>query len=603
MASFEKEKNEWRRIFAFSHRYLKKQRRRFAGILALLIAGSIISSVLPYFWGKMIDEMAIGNVLGVMAWLGWYFLVTFLTLGMSYLEGYWGSKLNYHVEAEIKQVLLKKALYLSCKELDTFDTGELTSRVISDGGEVMSFVFNVLTSSITIVVNIAAALFFSFRISVPLSLISIAFIPLSIFSNLMFKRSFKALSKLQKRYGDKVSSFYFGTLGHIPEIKSYGLEKAHAGRYQSILQEGWGLQKKQLFLGNKTSAVSSLIATASMASTLGVSALLIAKGTFTLGSMSSFQRYIDKLTSAVSTLLQMNYSAQSAIVAVDRMTDLLSLEDEIEENAAPCLPQVVTSVEFRNVSFRYQEGCEILRGASFRIASPGIYALVGENGSGKTTILKLLMRFYSADEGQIWINGIQADTLPLEALRKSIGYYSKNVYIQDGSLRANLLIGAGGEAAQAETAMLEALCEQVGLLPLIQELPEGLDTKVGENGKLLSSGQKQKIAMVRALLDPASILLMDEMTSDLDGEAERRVLTALQELARTKIILFVTHRILVTLSARETMVLENGEITASGTSQTLLSTSEKYQELFHKQQTGSDAQSGDCRTNTPTAIR
>ena len=255
------------------------------------------------------------------------------------------------------------------------------------------------------------------------------------------------------------------------------------------------------------------------------------------------------------------------------------------------------------MSFWYQEGCEILRGVSFRIDSPGIYALVGENGSGKTTILKLLMRFYQASGGEIQINEAQAGALPLEALRKSIGYYSKNVYIQDASLRANLLIRMGGEAAQVETAMLERLCEQVGLLSLIQELPEGLDTYVGENGKLLSSGQKQKIAMVRALLDPASILLMDEMTSDLDGEAERRVLTALQELAKTKIILFVTHRILVTLSAKETMVLENGRITASGTSQTLLATSEKYQELFHKQQTGSDAQSANRKIDAPAAIR
>lgn len=150
------------------------------------------------YLGEIIDEIALGHVHRLLRWLGLYLLIAFSTVGMSCLEEYWGSKLNYKVETEIKQQLLKKALYLRCKELDALDTGVLVSRIVSDASEVITFVFEVITSAVTIVVNIAAALFFSFRISVPLSAVSLGFIPLSIFSNIMFKRAYRVLSKLQK---------------------------------------------------------------------------------------------------------------------------------------------------------------------------------------------------------------------------------------------------------------------------------------------------------------------------------------------------------------------------------------------------------------------
>ena len=135
--------------------------------MTVLALGSILTSVTPYIWGEIIDEIALGHVHRLLRWLGLYLLIAFSTVGMSCLEEYWGSKLNYKVETEIKQQLLKKALYLRCKELDALDTGVLVSRIVSDASEVITFVFEVITSAVTIVVNIAAALFFSFRISVP----------------------------------------------------------------------------------------------------------------------------------------------------------------------------------------------------------------------------------------------------------------------------------------------------------------------------------------------------------------------------------------------------------------------------------------------------
>ena len=572
--------SEWKKIFTFAVPYLRRQWRSFAAVMAILMLGGIITSFTPYIWGEILDNIAEGRVQELATWLGLYFLITYVAMGMSIVEGYLGSKMNYAAEAEIKQKLMEKALHMRCSDLDQFDAGTLVSRVTSDSSAVISFVFEVITSIVMIVINVAAALLFVFYISAQLSFVSLAFIPLSIGANFIFKKAFRALSKLQRVYGDKLSSFLVGTLSHIPEMKAYCLERAQSRQYSDLIWEGWSLQKKQFVLSTKTSLVSSLIGSASTAAVLLLSTALIAQGRFTIGSMVSFQRYIDQLTGAVSSLLQMNYSAQSAGVAVDRMMELFSMEEEKGEDGSA--PLKVLSIAFQDVSFTYREEENVLAEIRFSIDKPGLYALVGENGSGKTTVLKLLMRYYAPSAGHISLNGQDITSYSTETVRRNIGYYAKDVYIKDGTILANLLLGSR-YTPETPPSHLDELCEKAGLRELISSLPDGLCTLVGENGKLLSSGQKQKIAVVRALLDDSSLLLLDEITSDLDGEAEEKIVSALAELGRKKIVLLVTHRVVPLQSARQAVVLEAGRVAAIGEHGKLLETSSVYWSLFKKQ--------------------
>ena len=337
--------------------------------------------------------------------------------------------------------------------------------------------------------------------------------------------------------------------------------------------------KKQFVLSTKMSLVSPLIQCSSTATVLLMSAALISAGRFTLGSMVSFQRYIDQLTGAVSSLLQMNYSAQSAGVAVSRMSELFAMEEEREDGISTAF--TVSRIDFQDVSFSYRNDEDVLKAICFTINEPGVYSLVGENGSGKTSVLKLLMRYYAVSDGQILLNNTDIKLLPIEAVRKSIGYYAKDVFIKDDTILANLLLGSEYSPESAPSNLGE-LCEKVGLSEFLDSLPDGLQTPVGENGKLLSSGQKQKIAVVRALLDDSSILLLDEVTSDLDGDAEEKIVSALSELGRKKILLLVTHRVLPLKSARQVVVLQNGHVEAVGSHDELLRVSLVYRSLFEK---------------------
>ena len=571
--------SEWRKIFAFSGPYLRHCWGAFAAVMAILVVGSGITSFIPYIWGRVLDDITEGRVRELALWLGLYFLITYITMGLSIVEGYLGSKLNYAVEAEIKQELMAQALHMRCADLDRLDAGTLVSRVTSDSSSVISFVFEVITSIVTIVINIVAALLFVFNISVQLSFVSLAFIPLSIGANFVFKKAFRKLTELQRAYGDKLSSFLVGTLSHIPEMKAYCLEKEQSKAYRDLIWEGWSLEKKQFFLSTKTSLASSLIGSASTVAVLLLSTVLIAQERFTIGRMVSFQRSIDQLTGAVSSLLKMNYSAQSAGVAVDRMRELFSMEEETGDGSA--MPLAVSSLAFQDVAFAYRGEETVLAGSCFALDKPGLYALVGENGSGKTTILKLLMRYYEPSGGCIMLNGRDISSYPMGAVRQNMGYYGKSVYIKDDTLLANLLLGSR-YTPEAVPPNLDDLCKKAGLSELIESLPEGLLTVAGEDGKLLSSGQKQKIAVVRALLDDAPVLLLGEITSDLDGEAEEKIVSALVELGREKIVLLVTHRILPLRAAKQALVLDKGRVVAAGTNDELLRTSPVYQGLFDK---------------------
>lgn len=565
----------------FCKRYFSKARSTVFLMLAIILFGGIIANIVPFFWGKIIDYLTLGNIQGLVACFLLYFVSTYLTYGLGILEGYIGAKLNYVFESQIKTDILNHILHMQCKDLDEFDTGTLISRVNSDSSTVVTFAFDVTTSIVIIAINIVSALFFAFRTSVRLSLASIAFIPLSVFVNMAFKKPFRLLSEDQKKYGDRMSSFSVGTLGHVIDSKAFCLEGERVRKYIELIREGWALQKRGLVLSNKSSIISSLITSASTFVMLFLSAVLIRQGSFTVGGMVTFQAYIDKLTSSISKLLQMNYSAQTAEVAIDRIQEVLSKDQEV--TAEKEMSMVVSQIALDNVSFSYRSGVPVLNNICFCIDRPGLYAIVGENGCGKSTVLKLLLQYYQANQGAICINEIDISKIPSSVIRQNIGFYAKDVYIQDDTLLSNLLLGTGISAdSNVPPEVLDA-CKRVGLDAFIDQLPEKYHTVVGENGKLLSSGQMQRIAVVRAMLSSYSVLLFDEITSDLDGYAEKEIIDILHEIAREKIIIHVTHRIRSAEGATQVFFMKQGKIEAVGTHESLMSVSKEYKDMFKQQ--------------------
>lgn len=444
---------DWDKIFAFCRPYILSHKKEFKVLFATIFLGTFISNLIPLIWGKLIDSLSNINIGKLLLFLLLYAVVTLLLFFMGVFESFLGAKLDYKIEGEIKQVMLAKALRMSCAELDAFDTGELMSRITSDAGSIIQFVIDALTSIVTIVINVITALVFSFEISPHLSAISLAFVPLSILSNIAFKNKFRELNERQKQYSDSLSSFLVNTLNHIFDIKAYRLEENETKQYANFLDKGWMLHKRNYRLNSFASAFSSVASVASVSVTILISGLLINKGLFTIGKMISFQGYIDKLSTSVNKLLGMNYSAQTTCVAIDRIQNLLSKSDDFEKSLKINETGIhIREISFEEVFFQYKEGIPVLENVSLSIREPGLYAFVGENGCGKTTILKLIMRYYRVVNGQIKLNDDCINDMSTLCVRSSIGYYGKSVYIRNDSLLNNLCLGSSMQIYQGVTA-------------------------------------------------------------------------------------------------------------------------------------------------------
>lgn len=574
---------EWKRIFSFFLSYLSRVRTQFIGVLLLIFGGTAISNIVPLIWGQIIDCLTKMDQRKLLLLMATYIGVTVLTSFLGLIENYIGVRLDYKLNSMVSEDIFDKTLRLTCSDLDKFDAGELVSRLTSDIDSVVSFTLDFFTSITTIVINVITAAYFSIKLSPVLALVSLFSVPISFFFNNRIKKLYRLVSELEKKYTDRKFGFLVETLNHIQDSKPYLLEKEQNKQYHSLITDGWGIQKKQLLVSYQSSVSSVLISSVSNFITIYVTGVLILKENFTVGNFVSFQAYISKLISGISRLLQMDYSAQAVALSVDRLENLLSRPSEAIYERGSDL--TIEKISFANVSFSYESKKDILSNLTFSICSPGVYTFIGENGCGKTTILKMIMRYYPPSSGNILINDKNITDYPLSSIRHNIRYFAKNVYIKKGSLLSNLLLGTPYYHSDIKIPppRLIELCEVVGLINFIEGLPERYLTDVGENGKLLSSGQKQKIALVRAMLCDCSMFLFDEETSDLDFLTEKETVKLLNRLGKEHIVIRVSHRLISIASSDLIFIIKDGQIVNAGTHAQLLEDSPEYRAFIPKQ--------------------
>jgi ATP-binding cassette subfamily B protein len=273
---------------------------------------------------------------------------------------------------------------------------------------------------------------------------------------------------------------------------------------------------------------------------------------------------------------------ERAMASSRRILDLIETPVRIRDAAgALALPQVRGDIEIRDISFSYRSGEPVLENFSLSVGAGETVALVGQTGSGKSTIIKLLLRFYSPNSGEILIDGQRIEDVSLADLRRRIGFVSQEVFLFQGSVRENIAYGTpdAGEHAIREAAQA---AEAIGF---IRELPNGFDTLVGESGLKLSGGQRQRISIARALLKNPPVLILDEATSSIDNETEAAIQKSLHRIARSRTMLVIAHRLSTIVHADRIVVLERGKILEHGTHAELIERAGAYASLW-KVQTG-----------------
>jgi ATP-binding cassette subfamily B protein len=363
-------------------------------------------------------------------------------------------------------------------------------------------------------------------------------------------------------------------------VKTFGRQPEEMTRFNETAQEVRGLSVRRAMTGRGFWMVLGLFGSIGPAVVYWYGGHRVIGGEASLGTVVALAALLPRLFQPASSLLNLNVNVLSSLALFERIFDYLDLEQEIRDKPnAIDLPPVEGEIEFQDVSFEYIKGQPVLRDVSFRIEPGQFVALVGATGAGKTTIISLISRLYDVTSGSIRIDGLDVRDVTLASLAKNIGMVEQEPYLFHTSIRDNLAY-ARPDATEEE---IEAAAQAANIDDFIHRLPDGYDTVVGEKGYRLSGGEKQRIAIARALLKDPAVLILDEATSNIDAMTESSIQQAIETVSHGRTVVAIAHRLSTILAADMILVVEGGHVVESGRHEELVQLGGYYSRLYERQ--------------------
>lgn len=502
------------------------------------------------------------------------------------LQAYIGSKKSLFVmktgqliDAQLILGYYKHLLHLPQRFFDTMQIGEITSR-ISDAVKIRSFINEV---AIEMIVNIFIVIFsfgLMFTYYWKLALVILLVIP---FYSLIYFLLNKFNKKVERKIMENAAELetqLVESVTHIRTVKEFGIEDFSnlktENKFVKLLFTTYKSGLNSIFAGTSTQFLASIFTVILM----WIGSGYVIDNAITPGELFSFYALIGYFTSPVASLIDMNKTAQNALIAADRLFEIMDLEREETENKVTLDRENIGDIKFENVSFRYGSRTEVFKNFNAVFKKNQTTAIVGESGSGKTTLISLLQNLYPIKEGKIMLGDYDLKYIHYQSLRNLVAVIPQQLNLFSGNIIENIALGDSFPDMQR----ILNLSKTLGITDFVEKLPNGFDTQIGENGALLSGGQKQRIAIARALYKNPEILLMDEATSSLDTNSERIVKEAIDNFkSQGKTVIVIAHRLSTIANADTILVMENGTIVAQGKHQELLDEKGLYYDLWHKQ--------------------
>ncbi len=363
-------------------------------------------------------------------------------------------------------------------------------------------------------------------------------------------------------------------------IKIYQKEQEELKKISMIIDERFKAIRKveQTRLG--AGPIMEIISSIAIAIVVFFAGYRSLQGAITLGEFVSFLAALMLAYQPVKALAGINVGIQEGVAAARRIYEIIDQKNEIinDENA-PSLKLTNATLEFKNISFVYPDGTQALKNLSAKIEGGRKVGLVGISGSGKTTFLNLIPRFFNLEHGQILVDGQNINNINLNSLRKEISLVSQDVILFDDTIKSNILYGN----SSASDEEIVAACKFAAAQDFIEKLPKKYETIIGENGIKLSGGQKQRLSIARAILKNSSIILLDEATSSLDSDSETVIQKAIENLTKNKTTIIIAHRLSTIMNCDKILVFDNGKIICEGSHEFLVNSSPIYKNLYEKQ--------------------
>ncbi len=508
-------------------------------------------------------------------------LLAVLRAVFAFLQAYTGERSSQTIAYDLRNEMYEKIQSLSFSYHDRNQTGQLMIRATDDIEKVRMFIGQGLLMGVSSVILLVGTLTILFTTNLRLTLVALPILPVAAIAFMVFSGASRPMfTKVQQRLSS-MNTVLQENLAGIKVIRAFTRENDQKAKFDESVN---ALVTQQIRLARLFAflfPVIFLVANLGQAAIQYFGGRQIIFGTLTIGQWQEFTLYLVFLFMPIGMLGFIVTQMSQASASANRIYEILDAQSDVTDKPdAIDLPQVQGAVRFEDVTFRYFESGEaVLRNVSFEAKPAQTVALLGATGSGKTTIINLIPRFYDPSSGRILIDGHDLRDVRLESLRSQIGIVLQETTLFSGTIRDNIAFGKS-EATQEE---VEAAAKAAAAHEFILSFPEGYDTPVGERGTTLSGGQKQRIAIARALLLDPRILILDDSTSSVDLTTEFHIQKALDRLMRGRTSFVIAQRISTVINADLILVLDKGRIAASGSHEELLENSEIYADIYHSQ--------------------
>lgn len=578
------------KTFSRLARYIGKSRITLVLLIFLTIVIALTDLVSPKLQQLAIDTITVDGgavhvdfplMLKYLAAMSVFFLLSAL---LTLIQERIAVRLSTSTVYIMRRELFEKISRLPIKYTDTHRHGDIMSRMTNDIDNVSSAISQSLTSLFSGVITVIGAVVMMLWFSPAVTLVAILTIPLTLIVSSM-------LAKFMRKYFIRQQTLLGQLNGQVEEmvtgyttVISYGKEPEAVEKFSAISDEFRRCSISARVWGSIMGPIMNFIGNLQYVLVAGFGGFLMLRGgNITIGSIQAMLQYSKKLSRPINMIANQYSSILTALAGAERIFDILDTPDEVDEGKSDITPaDIHGDIDFEHIDFSYVEGERVLKDLSLTVKPGQKIAIVGATGSGKTTIVNLLTRFYELDGGRITIDGTDITEIPKATLRRAIAIVLQDTVLFSDTIRSNIKYGR----LDATDDEMKRAAATARADTFIERLPDGYDTVLAESGSNLSEGQRQLLAIARAVLADPKILILDEATSSVDTRTEMHIQKAMAELMKNRTSLIIAHRLSTIRNADVIVVLSHGEIVETGNHDELLARGGEYSKLYESQFAG-----------------
>ena len=569
--------NNYKRLLLYAKPYSGRLMLAFL-FTSVAAAGNLF---VPWILKDVIDKVLMNKDIFLLNTIAVTIVIVFFIRGICfYAQTYLMSYVGQKVIIDIREAVYRKLQFLSLGYFEKRQTGTIMSYVTNDVGALQGSIIESATDFVTEMSILIGSLALMFNLHWKLSLLTLITMPLVAKAMDLFGKKLKRTSGIMQDRAADITAVLQETISSVRVIKSFVREEYEIARFVKENYANFRAQMKNAQVMATLTPVIELIAAIGVTFLIWYGGFEVINGNLTAGALIAFLVYATNLANPIKRLSRIYGNIQKAMAAAERVFSVLDEKtDIVEKENATELKAVIGKVDFKAVTFKYNENEVILKDINLAVKAGQMVAIVGPSGAGKTTIVNLLPRFYDPVAGNIYIDDVNIADVTLASLREKIGIVPQETVLFNGSIYDNILYGD----LTATTEEVMAAAKAANAHDFIMQMADQYQTQIGERGSKLSGGQRQRIAIARAILKNPRILILDEATSALDTESEKLVQDALDKLMVGRTSFVIAHRLSTILQADMIIVMEKGQIVEQGSHEELLKLDGLYSGLYKLQ--------------------